>query len=796
MTPDLELDLCDSEWSLTKKLRIEDPEQFHTLVRMHLSFVLDLNTDETDSSIEEKSKLRPFKWSFTSFSKKTKNSKGLVEGDGVPLTEDLISQINQLVDFVSIEENICQEGIFRKSGSTSRQQELKSLLGHSNSIELASGQFSVHDCASVLKCYLAELPEPVLTELYYPAYCQISELCFDSDQPHTRLLRSIQLLLLLLPLDNYNLFKKLITLLHLTASHASENRMSSQNLATLFTPHLLCPRKLSPESLHTSAAVLSKILVFMIDNGNEIFLVPDTLATDVKAYWAKKERKLKSPVKDPINDSIMDSSAVNTVFTFVDREKTAQENTENATEAALAQLYAYIQALPESSKKRRLVKQFNKENGHGTPAVVAKQTPGPVHSSGKHFGDSIKKHIFSKGLRNKLNNQMNSKAKTKLLLDNLSHGGPPSTPLGGTDTRRTRRRSSELIPPSLKPGGPGGSSMFPPRTMPDLSRLYNDEWDEESDDEEMASPFFATPTPGSRLVETMLTPRSRKPVVALSGTNLCHLAAFDSPLTLPSSNDDLLTATVDLTFTHDSLSDSMIKTLEEDTPDLSETEDGVAEHNILDKKTEEEKFFNEKHFEEKNRLVSSCSVRSGNVGRSLAFSPVVSNGRKSVEIGGAVFDSYSGSDRTDLRKGNLDSDMKWDRQSGSSLRENSGTALNWGSESGNCLRENSGTDMKLAKQSGSELYNRPHSHVYNNQNQHEHYSMGTNSSSTIDSKNPVARNSLNMDTTDGGCGNQDTPPAASRKRSSQNNNNDESEVKKCLRENNSKPSRVLSETAL
>lgn len=36
----------------------------------------------------------------------------------------------------------------------------------------------------------------------------------------------------------------------------------------------------------------------MIDNEAEIFLVPDTLATDVKAYWAKKERKLKSPVKD------------------------------------------------------------------------------------------------------------------------------------------------------------------------------------------------------------------------------------------------------------------------------------------------------------------------------------------------------------------------------------------------------------------------------------------------------------------------------------------------------------------
>lgn len=49
MTPEPDMDLDDndtSNWSLTNKLRVEDPEQFHTLVRMHLSFVLDLNTDE------------------------------------------------------------------------------------------------------------------------------------------------------------------------------------------------------------------------------------------------------------------------------------------------------------------------------------------------------------------------------------------------------------------------------------------------------------------------------------------------------------------------------------------------------------------------------------------------------------------------------------------------------------------------------------------------------------------------------------------------------------------------------
>lgn len=35
-----------SDTKLAEKIKRENPEQFHTLVRMHLSFVLDLQTDE------------------------------------------------------------------------------------------------------------------------------------------------------------------------------------------------------------------------------------------------------------------------------------------------------------------------------------------------------------------------------------------------------------------------------------------------------------------------------------------------------------------------------------------------------------------------------------------------------------------------------------------------------------------------------------------------------------------------------------------------------------------------------
>jgi hypothetical protein len=53
----------------------------------------------------------------------------------------------------------------------------------------------------------------------------------------------LQLLFLLLPTENRVLLKDILQLLHLTASHEGKNKMSADSLATLFTPHLLCPRK-------------------------------------------------------------------------------------------------------------------------------------------------------------------------------------------------------------------------------------------------------------------------------------------------------------------------------------------------------------------------------------------------------------------------------------------------------------------------------------------------------------------------------------------------------------------------
>lgn len=70
--------------------------------------------------------------------------------------------------------DIIQEGIFRRTGKLTRQQDLKIALYQSSPLNLSDGRYSVHDCASVLKGFLADLSEPLLSDLHYPAHCQIA----------------------------------------------------------------------------------------------------------------------------------------------------------------------------------------------------------------------------------------------------------------------------------------------------------------------------------------------------------------------------------------------------------------------------------------------------------------------------------------------------------------------------------------------------------------------------------------------------------------------------------------------
>ena len=110
------------------KFKRDNPEQFHCLVKMHLSFVLDMTTDECDCSflydhLHPNDHGTPKRKSSLLHSKGTglaSNKKGIMEG--VTLTMEGVCQIFQIIQFLDRGTNIEQVGLFRKNGNQKKQK--------------------------------------------------------------------------------------------------------------------------------------------------------------------------------------------------------------------------------------------------------------------------------------------------------------------------------------------------------------------------------------------------------------------------------------------------------------------------------------------------------------------------------------------------------------------------------------------------------------------------------------------------------------------------------------------------
>ncbi|XP_022255873.1 rho GTPase-activating protein 19-like isoform X1 [Limulus polyphemus] len=394
---DCHLDVHRSQKKLVDKLRNSDPEKFATLCRMHLCFTLDLSHEEFSALLEPKKSETKSRKGFGGFGKKTRPAKGIM--DGLPLTQEAICQVFQLIKYLSKDFNISQEGLFRKTGSVTRQQELKTLLNVGAIIDLDAGHYSSHDCASVLKNFLAEMPEPLLMESHFTVHCQVPRL-YQEDLPPSlrekvlkRQLKTVQLLILLLPIENQFLLKDILMLLHKVTKARQMNKMDSVSLATLFAPHLLCPRKMSAMELQADFENVVKVVSFMIDHVHDLFKAPAELVQDIKMHFKEQEA-----VVSPLTDAAQKSDAIHTAITFCDRGKKGGKNSADYTSHQLAELYAYVQCMPDSSQKKRFLKQFNKENGFGTPKINKVRN----HKRSRSVGDSIKRHFLRASFKKKI----------------------------------------------------------------------------------------------------------------------------------------------------------------------------------------------------------------------------------------------------------------------------------------------------------------------------------------------------------------------------------------------------------
>ncbi|KAG9349305.1 hypothetical protein JZ751_027748 [Albula glossodonta] len=183
-------------------------------------------------------------------------------------------------------------GIFRVGSSKKRVRQLREEFDRGVDVILDE-EHSVHDVAALLKEFLRDMPDPLLTKELYTAF--INTMLLDHEEQQA----SIQLLIYLLPPCNSDTLHRLLEFLSTVASHADDtrdsegqeitgNKMTSLNLATIFGPNLLHKQKSSDKefSVQSSARAEESTAIIgvvqrMISYYEALFMVPPDLQNEV-----------------------------------------------------------------------------------------------------------------------------------------------------------------------------------------------------------------------------------------------------------------------------------------------------------------------------------------------------------------------------------------------------------------------------------------------------------------------------------------------------------------------------------
>ncbi|XP_060888553.1 rho GTPase-activating protein 6-like isoform X2 [Labrus mixtus] len=183
-------------------------------------------------------------------------------------------------------------GIFRVGSSKKRVRQLREEFDRGVDVQLEE-EHSIHDVAALLKEFLRDMPDPLLTKELYTAF--INTTLLDHDEQTT----VTQLLVYLLPACNSDTLHRLLEFLSTVTDHAQDrqdkdgqeitgNKMTSLNLATIFGPNLLHKQKSSDKEFSVqsmaraeeSMAVIA-VLQRMIASYQTLFMVPPDLQNEV-----------------------------------------------------------------------------------------------------------------------------------------------------------------------------------------------------------------------------------------------------------------------------------------------------------------------------------------------------------------------------------------------------------------------------------------------------------------------------------------------------------------------------------
>ncbi|XP_006029239.1 rho GTPase-activating protein 18 isoform X4 [Alligator sinensis] len=254
-----------------------------------------------------------------------------VPGTKIPLIlQKLISQIE--------EARLDTEGLLRIPGVAARVKSLCQEL----EAKFYEGTFNwetvkQHDAASLLKLFIRELPQPLLTVEYLKAFQDVQYLPTRKQQ-----LQALNLLVLLLPEANRDMLKVLLEFLQRIIDYRDKNKMTLNNIAMVMAPNLFTFHGFGSKSIEQNefvmAAGTANVMRFMIKYQKLLWTIPKFIVNQVRKQNAESQRKER---KDKAMKKLLKKMAY-------DREKHEKQD-KNSNDADVPQGVIRVQA-PHLSK--------------------------------------------------------------------------------------------------------------------------------------------------------------------------------------------------------------------------------------------------------------------------------------------------------------------------------------------------------------------------------------------------------------------------------------------------------------
>ncbi len=194
------------------------------------------------------------------------------EGSVIP---NIIEKILSELEYRGLEE----VGLYRRSASLAAIQKIKDKINHMGDFNMEDQLvFDVHNLTGCIKCYLRELPDPLIGDAIVGDFLEVKKLSKDAGRfdVYRNIFKK-------LPVYNYNLLERIIRHLKLVVEYKQFNKMTPSNLATILGGSLI--EGCDPENLRKYFGLMTFVCEDLIVNYEKVFSKADESLDTLEAAY-------------------------------------------------------------------------------------------------------------------------------------------------------------------------------------------------------------------------------------------------------------------------------------------------------------------------------------------------------------------------------------------------------------------------------------------------------------------------------------------------------------------------------